>query len=335
MKKHALMILVLVLFGGSACSSEPGPKEGASAATAVSNHLSLLPETTHLLVYANMKALKETPFGAEIGREVDRKIRNEHDDESYRNFVEKTGFVFERDVQEIWISGGNSGEYDEHNGGAIVRGNFDREKIIDFAKKESQTRVWEQEFEGYKIYRSDSEKNNFAFVFLNDETALIGAEPWLKSVILKTKSDQGVTDNPTMSKFISKIPNKDYFWGVVDMGDNRWAENLRRHGSPFKGAESLEKMKSLVFYTNVDQKAELIMNGDFTTAEEAELFADMLNGFKAMAKMMVSDDKEAIDMLNEIRIKTDGPDLHLTLNVDKNFLDKLEQKRQKFEKIEL
>ncbi len=332
MKKHARMILALMLFGSYACSGEPGPKEGAPASTVVSNHLSLLPETTHLLIYANMKALKETPLGAEIGREVDRKIRNEHDDESYRRFVEQTGFVFERDVQEIWISGGNTGEYDEHSGGAIVHGDFDQDKIIDFAKKD---RVWEEEFEGHKIYRSESHKDKFAFAFLNDETVVLGEEPWLKTIILQTKGGKSMIDNPDMSRFLSKISNKNYFWGVVDMGGNKWAENLRQHGSPFRGAESLEKMKSLVFYANVDQKAELIMNGDFTTADEAELFADMLNGFKAMAKMMVSDDKEAIDMLNEIRIKTAGPGLRLTLNIDKNFLNKLEQKRQKFEKIEL
>ena len=335
MKSGSFILLIGVFFLASGCSGEPGPKEGPMASTTVSNHISLLPETTHLLIYANVKSLKQTPFGQGLGEQWDPNIRRDQDDEEYREFKEYTGFVFERDVNEIWISGGSKDDSGDHKGGAIVRGQFDQDKIADYAKNQRRQSLAEQEFEGHKIYVSEKENGDLAFAFLDAETALVGSEQWIKTVILQTKTGKSVTDNPNMSKFLSQIPNKDYFWGVVDMGGNGWAENLRKHGSPFKGAESLEKMKSLVFYAKVGQKAEVIMKGDFTTAEEAEMFADMLNGFKAMAKMMVSDDKEAIDMLNEIRIKTAGADLELTMNLDKDFFDKWEQKRRKFEKIEL
>lgn len=334
MKKPILFFLMTFLFANYGCSRESGPEEGA-ATIAVSTHLSLLPESTHFLVYANMKSLKETPFGQGFSERLHRDLRLEEDDESYRDFMEQTGFDFERDAHEIWISGRERGALDHSTNGAIVRGQFHRDKIIDYAKTRRRSRVIEQEFEGHKIYVAEERDGKFAFSFLNDETVVLGNEEWVKSIILQKKSSKNVLDNPSMSKFISQIPEKDYFWGVFDLSDKNWAENIRRRGSPFKGAESLEKMKSLVFYAKVDQKAELVIKGDFATSEEAELFADMLNGFKAMAKMMVSDDKEAVDMLNGIRIQTDGADLQLTMNIDKDFFDKLEEKRQKFEKIEL
>jgi hypothetical protein len=337
MKSKVLIILFTFLFAALGCSGESGPHEGyvATTTTSVSNHLTLLPETTHLLIYANVNALKDTPFGQGLAERMDKEVRMDKDDQDYLEFKEATGFAFERDVQEIWISGGNRNESGDHDGGAVVRGHFDTDKIIDYAINKRRHRVREQEFEGHKIYVSEDEENNFSFCFLNDQTAVLGSEQWLKTIILQKASDKSIVDNEVMSKFLTQIPNKNYLWGAIDLGDSKWTDNLRRHGSPFKGVESLEKMKSLVFYTNVDKKAELIMTGDFTTTEEAELFADMLNGFKAMAKMMVSDDKEAVDMLNEIRIKTDGADLQLTMHLDKDFFDKWEQKRRKFDKIEL
>jgi hypothetical protein len=332
MKKSAFLLLV-ILFAALGCSDKSGPKELAE--TAVANHLSLLPETSHLLIYANVKALQQTPFGQSLAERFDRQARLDHNDEDYRRFKEYTGFVFERDVQEIWIGGVSQTESKNGSGGAIVRGQFDAQKIIEYAKKQRRSPLLEEDFDGHTIYRSENNRDDLAFCFLSSETVALGDEPWLKNVIRQRKSGKGVMDNSTMSRLIAGVPQKQYFWGIVDMGDGRWTDGLRKHGAPFKGAESLEKMRSLIFYADVAEKAELVMKGDFASAEEAELFADMLNGFKAMAKMMVSDDKEAIDMLNDIRIKTDGAGLQLTMNIDKDFFDKLEEKRQKFDKIEL
>ena len=117
----------------------------------------------------------------------------------------------------------------------------------------------------------------------------------------------------------------------LDGLSDEWAKKIRTE-SQFKGAESIEKMKSLYFYTKFSDKTDLFIKGDFATNTEAELVAEMLTGFKAMAKLMVMDDKEAIDMLNDIKIKTDGALLEITTKVDKSFLEKLKEKQSKFVK---
>jgi len=49
-----------------------------------------------------------------------------------------------------------------------------------------------------------------------------------------------------------------------------------------------------------------------------------------MAKLMVMDDKEAIDMLNGIKIKSEGSMILINTTVDKNFFDKVDEKRKRF-----
>ncbi len=49
-----------------------------------------------------------------------------------------------------------------------------------------------------------------------------------------------------------------------------------------------------------------------------------------MGKLMVSDDRDAIDMLNDIDVKTDGSKLIISTSVDKSFFDKIKEKQNKF-----
>ena len=107
-------------------------------------------------------------------------------------------------------------------------------------------------------------------------------------------------------------------------------QKIRQKGYIFTGTKSIENMQSLIFNTRVEKDARLYIKGDVGTAEEAELLAETMNGFKAMAKLMVMDDKEAIDMLNGIKIKSEGSLILINTTVDKNFFDKVDEKRKKF-----
>jgi hypothetical protein len=110
---------------------------------------------------------------------------------------------------------------------------------------------------------------------------------------------------------------------------DRWTNQFRRN-SGFRGTESLENIESMVFYAEFDDRANIFLEGNFGTVEQAELLAESLNGFKAMAKLMVSDDRDAIDMLNEIKIKSRGETLNISAQLEQDFFDKLEQKSKRF-----
>jgi hypothetical protein len=89
-------------------------------------------------------------------------------------------------------------------------------------------------------------------------------------------------------------------------------------------------MQSVLISTRLSDQADILIEGAFATAEEATLLSEMLNGFKSLGKLMVSDDKEAIDMLNDIKIDVKGSKVQITTRMQEDFFEKVEQKRKKF-----
>ncbi len=337
MKKAYLPILLLILIFSTACSGGEGPREVSAVTSSAksTDYLSLMPEETNILVYANFKSIKQTSCGEELSARFEDEIRVKRDDREYRDFLEATGVDPEKDIYELWF-GSTGGDRHDDVGGAIIRGKFDEKKIIEYVEEERYHRLRQANYRGHKIYNiEDSNRRNddSEFTFLNSETVAIGDGEWIKTVIdLSKDGGKNVLSNKAMARFIAEVPNRDQLWAVMNLNEmtDGWTQKIREQGSTFKGTKSIENLQSLIFHTRVDKDAKLFIKGDFGTTEEAELLAETLNGFKAMAKLMVMDDKEAIDMLNGIKIKSAGSMLHINTTVDKNFFDKVEEKRKKF-----
>jgi len=337
MKKAYLPGLLLILIFATACSGGEGPRE-VSAVTSPAkstDYLSLMPEETNILFYANLNSIKKTSFGEELRARFEDDIRVKRDDREYRDFLKATGVDPEKDIYELWF-GSTGGDRHDDVGGAIIRGKFDEKKIIEYVEEERYHRLRQANYRGHKIYNTeDSNRRNDdrEFTFLNSETVAIGDGEWIKTVIdLSKDGGKNVLSNKAMARFIAEVPNRDQLWAVMNLNEmtDGWTQKIREQSSTFKGTKSIENLQSLIFHTRVDKDAKLFIKGDFGTTEEAELLAETLNGFKAMAKLMVMDDKEAIDMLNGIKIKSAGSMLHINTTVDKNFFDKVDEKRKKF-----
>ena len=338
MKTKYLAVLFVLLIFSTACSGEEGSREvSAVIAPAKSmDYLSLVPAETKVLFYANFNSLKATPFGEELTARFKDDINIKRDDEDYRDFLEATGVDPQKDIYELWFGSAGKDEHDDF-AGAIIRGKFDEKKIIEYIEEERYHRFRQNTYRDRKIYTIENKKrardDDGEFTFLNSETVAIGNGAWLKSVVdLSKDGGKSVMSNKTMARFIDEIPNKDQVWAVMNLNEmtDGWTQKLREQSSTFQGTKSIENMQSLVFHTRVDKDAKLYIKGDFGTTEEAELLAETLNGFKAMAKLMVSDDREAMDMLNGIKIKSDGSMIHINTTVDKEFFDKVDEKRKKF-----
>ncbi|NIR47701.1 hypothetical protein GWO43_04515 [candidate division KSB1 bacterium] len=328
------ILAIFILSNG--CTGE-APREASKPSAKMTNQLSILPQETNFVLYANIEAMRNSQFSQEVGGDFGHKFREEwREERDFQEFVEATGLDPNKDIYEVWVSAlGIHDDYgEEDRGGAILRGNFDRERIVDYVKTEKRREIREVSYRDYDIFIGEKENDEeFAFTFLSDEIILGGNEPWLRTVLdLSENGGQNLMDNPVMTEYINDIPRKEHLWGVLNINQltNEWAERLRQHGSEFKGTESLENMKTFLFYTYFDQKADINLKGIFETEDEAVLFADMLKGFKAMAKMMVSDDREAIDMLNEIKITNREKAVSISGVIGKEFVEKVEQKRKSF-----
>lgn len=320
---------VFILF--TACTGEQSQKEERRTSVSVADDLTLIPSETNILFYINFENLKKSPLGEELSKELELRIKEEGEDYDYLEFVEETGLDIKRDIYELWLAIAAS-EDSEEDGGILVSGKFNRDNIIDYLKREKRHEFQESSYKNFKIYALDHH-NDAGMFFLNEETLAIGKDHWLRTIIDQSISrESSILNNLAMTELMDKVQNKDQFWGVMNLKGltRKWADEIRKRGSGFKGTQSLENMKWIIFHTQVDQKAKVVLEGNFSTTEEAQLLTDMLNGFKAMAKFSVSDDKEAVDMLNEIKISSKGSIINVTANVDREFLEKMEKKRKRF-----
>lgn len=329
MIKTVVMPILFALFiQTSACSNEHPPEQPAATGTrSTKNYLTFLPAETNLVFYANLDEIRQTPIGAALRTEFDATHADEEDD--YLDFVAGTGLDIKEDVYEIWL-GLIAGEGDESAGGAIIKGKFDEDRIVNYMKNEHKGEVEETSYRDHKIYMIEEREKQVTF--LDAHTVMVGDKIWMQAV-LDQSANQGknVLDNPIMSELMAGISDGNQMWGAFNMNElsDKWAGDVRKN-SPFKGTESIENMKSFVFYSHFGDKADVFLKGNFATADEAKTLAEMLIGFKAMAKLMISNDRDAIDMLNDIEIGTDGTTLEISTSIDKEFVQKFKEKRKTF-----
>lgn len=327
-RKMLLFALFAGLMQSTACSeensSETRAKPAARENVAVADYLALVPKEASVLFYANLHDLRNTPLGEEF--------RLDEDDEDYRDFVERTGVAPEKDIDACWI-GTLTGKM-EDKGGVIATGRFDEKRIVKYFKEESRNEFEETTYRGYTIFSAKDHEDNPDMVFLDARAVVVGSPVWVRAVLDRAKGDsESVMKNPAMAQQIEKVREGNQLWGVVNLADSdgQWARDLKKK-SPFSGTESLKNIQSLVFFTQVGEKADMHVRGNFTTAEEASLLAETVTGFKAMAKLMMADDREAIDLLNEIKIAAEGETLEISARLDRKFMDKLKEKKETFSK---
>ncbi len=334
MFKKALLTFFLfsVLFNGSACSEEPQTEESSFAGlpggkqAQMADHLTSIPAMVNMVFYMDLHALRETSVGAEMREEIAMKIT---DDEDYLEFMEQTGVDIRRDLDQVWVGALNG--RGRSLGGAIATGNFDAKKIVTYLENRDHDTFEQRSYRGYDVY-SGHDKDN-SVVFINSSTAVIGDTEWVNATIDQIEDKaESVLDNPEIAGHVDDVRTKSPLWGAFDLRETsgKWAEEIKKRGSSFKGTKSLENIQSLVFHTEVQDKADIFIKGNFTTEEEAQLLAEMMNGFKAMAKLMVSDDREAVDMINEIKIESAGAVLEVSATMDKQFIDKVKEKQKVF-----
>ncbi len=327
----ALPFLVLA----SACSEDIQSRETPAGTTATIvpasriDQLALLPPQTNVVFHANLAALRQTPAGEDLRMELERKIRDEHD-EDYMEFAKKTGVDINKDVDVILVAA-MPGEHDASIGGALAVGKFDERRIVDYMRTKQGAQFEKKSYRGHDVYSGDGHEE--LITFLNSGTVLLGVQTWVEAIIDQFEDKKpGILQNPVMAGHIQDLSAKSHLWGIANLDEmsQKWADELRRSGSGFSGTKSLENMRSLLFYTVVDQEADVFVRGNFRTSEEAETLAEAITGFKALGKLMLADDPEAMEMLNEIKIRSDGPVVEISTHVNSEFIDKVKEKRRKF-----
>ena len=120
-------------------------------------NLALLPQNSFGFGYANFSSLKESAFFEDFIKSWEKDSMFSED---LAGIIEKTGFDFRKDVEEIYFSLSEDSQVSRHPGGLlVVNGKFDQEKILKFLKEENPSEFLEGiPFKDYQLYRIRDKK---------------------------------------------------------------------------------------------------------------------------------------------------------------------------------
>ena len=289
-------------------------------AAAVTYHVIRRPgRAVYLLPDGNIMAyVSFTPF-----HYMDLETKPFTSDPQYQEFVEKTGFHYDHDLDSIAFSGRTTGEL---NGdvSAIFTGTFDQNRLNSYAQ--SQPGVETESYGGKTIYAMRESSQTVRICILDGKTVAATAGPSSDSIhTIIDKSSGSGSEPQLLSDYYGDVPFASVGWAIIRIPDIG--------GQSAPGGISLDYLKNTVTvisvrYTgSVRLRAELIAEND---ADATKIF-QAVNGMVAMGRAFAQSgpnrDKEVADVVDNAQIQQSGKRVILSLVIPQEIIKKASQKR--------
>jgi hypothetical protein len=308
-----------------------------SMSSAVETHLAWIPQEVNSVAYFDVQSVRQSELGKSLEKDFDDKISRWRDDEDYREFLEKTGFDVQKDLHNVLLGFEGDREKDSRHFAVIATGNFDEQKIINAIKTERDSMEYRhrrrelatETYNGKTIYviKEDGEK---ACYFADANTLVTGSKEWIQAIIDGNNTDKSVQKNSAVAALLDKLRYKDQCWFVANTTAmmEKVAEELGESGE-FKGTRAVKAVQNIVFSANVGSKAELYGEALCDSEDNSQLLTEAMKGALATAKLAVSDDRDAVDMLNRVDVDRAGKAVKMSARLDKAFFDKMRERAGK------
>lgn len=286
-------------------------------------HIALMP-ATDVLGYVNFQQIKKSDFFKMFRDSLHKDLV--HNDE-YLDFVDSSGFDFEKDISELFFAGKFDSSRDDMDGLAVVYGHFNSEKIMTYIQKESRHKeLVTTEYQNYQIYAIQDEDKAICFV---DSTIFIGGDMTLVKAWIDNTIQKKTQVESDLQARLDQIKFKTDCWLVTRAADILDKLHL---DEPLKEARGLSSLKN--FNMSMKLTDQINFNGEMecADAENAGLFKDAIKGFIATAKLSTSEDRETVDILNKIDIDHHKNNISVNFQFTKEDLEKLRKAKHPFGK---
>jgi len=211
----------------------------------------------------------------------------------------------------------------------VIKGDFDPAKIMNYISgKEEYSEIIQENYQGQPFYRLDKEQ--LAFTFLETSRLIIGKDEMVRTWLYENSAGKKTSLPAELEKQVRALKYKSGAWFTLDakMFSEAFSEELDRH-TDGRGLPALEALLDFNFSMKADKKLWFSGIGNFSNNDQAKLFQDALKGLLAAAKLSVSEDREAVDVLNKIEIRVKGKSVLLDFKLDKEDIERLQAHRDK------
>jgi hypothetical protein len=291
------------------------------------------------VAYFDVQSLRQSELGQALQKDWSDEIMRMREDREYKEWLERAGFDFESDLHSV-LMGFHGDRHDSASTfAAVVTGNFDEQKIANTitAMRDSLRERHEEykmsdfatETYGGKTLYVVKKHGEKAFYFADAHTLVAGNKGWVQAIIDGKTAGESVKQNEALTALMNKLPYADQCWLVANTAETMetLSEELGARGE-FKGTRAVKSLQSVVLSAHVGAKADLHGEAWCDNEENSKLLADAVKGALATAKLAVSDDREAVDMLNRIDVDQAGKSVKFSANLDKAFFDKMREKAE-------
>jgi hypothetical protein len=310
-KRLILATLLLVAFTGSSVFS--------------ADLFQLIPQAADFVIQVNINKILSTPAAKKALMENLEKSPKQK--KAFDEFVKNTGFNPMENLKRVVVF--SSGEIDPKKpgqmAGAIFDGTFNSQKILESIKKDEKAakEVNITKINGFDAVVPKNKKEGYG-LFLDSSTAVVGAEPGVMAVKdIKLGEGKNVSAKKEFYKILKKIDKN-----ATVSGAGLIPAQLKEKVKANPQAAPLASLDYFFFSFNHGDNIEFIFNGEVDKKENVNTVMTSLNGFLAMLKMFAGQAPEAAEVLNMVKIASEGKTVAINLNVPKAKLEEIKKKME-------
>jgi hypothetical protein len=312
MRASRILLSVFLTVAVAACNKTSGTG-------AAKEDLALVPKETDIILMANVARVRNTAMWRKFVevRDSDPKAKKDFDE-----FVQKTGFDPFKQLESVFVAFPQGGG-DQKEFAAIVRGQFDEQKLVAWGREEAKkqgTEVTATDYNGKKLY-AYAQKGEGWVTFLDAKTMVVGGKEWVKKVadLAANKGGESAKKNEALATLLKRAKTSDALWGagLVPQTMRDQFKNDPRLASAASMKDifgSIDFAAGVAIDLNVDTGAEEDAKGlvSTTTAQLAEIR-------KSPQLMMMG----MAQYLDPIKIDNKGATFHVALNYNQQQVEDL------------
>jgi len=245
--------------------------------------LLLMPASASAVVYVDLQALRNSPFLTGLFTWAPRPSA----DAEYAEFVQATGFNYERDLDNVAIGIWNTAK--EISFFALADGRFDKKKITTYAMQ-SGTRTIEGGREIYSVTMSGSTRK-ISFAFMKDDRLAITDQPELSKILLENQKNVDAADWRSRFARLGGSPIFAVLREEAEAGGAVAALAPKGWRSPQLSA-LLDQLRWITLAGKPQgDRLEVVIEGESRAEGTAQQIADLLNGILVLAQAGLNDSK--------------------------------------------
>lgn len=286
----------------------------------MAKELALLPSTSGL-AYLNLGKIRQSPFYEMMQDSLRNHMRNHRE---LDEFQEATGFDIRKDVNEVYVAFDPDPRRHKGDFLLVAIANYDPQKLTDYImSKDEEGRLTKENYNDFELYRIGDK--DYVFCFASANYMVGGKEDMVTTWLDNFKNGKGdAAAGKEILERVKQVKYKNGGWFLLNTAHlvDKIMDEMGNQEQMSK-FDALRSVENIQMSMDVNNEIKFDGAGKFSDADKAQLFHDAIKGALATVKLSLSNDRDAVDVINKIHIKTDRESVRIDGKMSRGDVEKL------------